>query len=94
MIMKIGEILLRRQVISQGQLKEAINIQTSMKMGEILLRRQVISQSQLKEAIDIQTSLHLKLGELLMFQGWIQPKNLEEALKEQYWRQNGYWIID
>ncbi|MDJ0518082.1 MAG: hypothetical protein QNJ74_18150 [Trichodesmium sp. MO_231.B1] len=92
--MKIGEILLRRQVISQSQLKEAINIQTSMKMGEILLRRQVISQSQLKEAIDIQTSMHLKLGELLMFQGWIKPENLEEALKEQYWRQNGYWIID
>ncbi len=94
MIMKIGEILLRRQVISQSQLKEAINIQTSMKMGEILLGRQVISQSQLKEAIDIQTSLHLKLGELLMFQGWIQPENLEAALKEQYWRENGYWIID
>ncbi|OZH52681.1 hypothetical protein AFK68_22760 [Hydrocoleum sp. CS-953] len=65
-----------------------------MKMGEILLRRQFISQNQLKEAINIQTSLHLKLGELLVFQGWIQPQNIEEALKEQYWRENGDWIID
>ena len=65
-----------------------------MKIGEILIRRQLISQVQLKEAIDIQTSLHLKLGELLMFQGLIQPQNLEEALKEQYWRENGYCIID
>ncbi|NEQ73347.1 MAG: hypothetical protein F6K24_17960 [Okeania sp. SIO2D1] len=65
-----------------------------MKIGEILIRRQLISQVQLNQAIDIQTSLHMKLGELLMFQGWIQPQNLEEALNEQYWRQNGYWIID
>ncbi|NES73864.1 MAG: hypothetical protein F6K24_56130 [Okeania sp. SIO2D1] len=65
-----------------------------MKIGEILIRRQLISQVQLNQAIDIQTSLYMKLGELLMFQGLIQPQNLEEALKEQYWRQNGYWIID
>ena len=65
-----------------------------MKIGEILIRRQLISQVQLNQAIDIQTSLHLKLGELLIFQGLIQRHNLEEALKEQYWRQNGYWIID
>ena len=65
-----------------------------MKIGEILIRRQLISQVQLNQAIDIQTSLHMKLGELLMLQGLIQAQNLEEALKEQYWRQNGYWIID
>ncbi|NEP89154.1 MAG: hypothetical protein F6K18_21275 [Okeania sp. SIO2C2] len=65
-----------------------------MKIGEILIRRQLISQVQLNQAIDIQTSLHMKLGELLMFQGLIQPQNLEEALNEQYWRENGYWIID
>ncbi|NET44727.1 MAG: hypothetical protein F6K15_23840 [Okeania sp. SIO2B3] len=65
-----------------------------MKIGEILIRRQLISQVQLNQAIDLHTSLHMKLGELLMFQGLIQPQNLEEALKEQYWRQNGYWIID
>ena len=65
-----------------------------MKIGEILIRRELISQVQLNQAIDIQTSLHLKLGEFLMFQGLIKQQHLEEALKEQYWRQNGYWIID
>ncbi|MGD1807655.1 hypothetical protein ACP6PL_19770 [Dapis sp. BLCC M126] len=65
-----------------------------MKIGEILMRRQLISQDQLNQAIHIQTLLYLKLGELLVFQGWIQPENLEEALNEQYWRENGYWIID
>ncbi|MGB3513103.1 MAG: hypothetical protein WBA93_28590 [Microcoleaceae cyanobacterium] len=65
-----------------------------IKIGEILIQRQLISQVQLKEVIEIQTSSRRKLGELLMFQGWIQQNDLEAALKEQYWRQNGYWIID
>lgn len=65
-----------------------------MKIGEILLRRQLISQNQLDEVIEIQASCRQKLGELLMFQGWIQPNDLEAALREQYWRENGYWLID
>ena len=65
-----------------------------MKIGEILIRRQLISQAQLDQAIEIQTSCRQKLGELLMFQGWIQKDDLEMALREQYWRQNGYWLID
>ncbi len=65
-----------------------------MKIGEILIRRQLISQAQLEQAIDIQSSSHQKLGELLMFQGSLQQDDLEMALREQYWRQNGYWVID
>ncbi|WP_293139441.1 hypothetical protein [Okeania sp. SIO3I5] len=65
-----------------------------MKIGEILIRRQLISQTQLDQAIEIQTSCREKLGELLIFQGWIQQNDLEIALREQYWRQNGYWLID
>ncbi|MGD1699980.1 hypothetical protein [Dapis sp. BLCC M229] len=65
-----------------------------MKIGEILIRRQLISQAQLDQAIDIQASCHQKLGELLMFKGLIQQDDLEMALTEQYWRQNGYWVID
>jgi len=65
-----------------------------MKIGEILIRKQLISQNQLDQAMDIQASCRQKLGELLMFQGWIKPDDLEAALREQYWRQNGYWIID
>lgn len=65
-----------------------------MKIGEILIRRKLISQAQLDQAIGIQTSCRQKLGELLMFEGSIQPDDLEEALREQYWRQHGYWVID
>ncbi|MEM1168210.1 MAG: hypothetical protein AAGJ08_03755 [Cyanobacteria bacterium P01_H01_bin.35] len=65
-----------------------------MKIGEILIRRQLISQAQLDQAIDIQASCRHQLGELLMFQGWIEQDDLEMALREQYWRNNGYWLID
>lgn len=65
-----------------------------MKIGEILIRRKLISPAKLNQAIEIQASCRQKLGELLMFQGWIQQEQLEAALKEQYWRENGYWIID
>ncbi|NEQ75215.1 MAG: hypothetical protein F6K24_23305 [Okeania sp. SIO2D1] len=67
-----------------------------MKIGEILIRRQLISSAQLKEVIEIQTASSQKLGELMMFKDWIwiEKKDLEAALKKQYWRKNGYWIID
>ncbi|WP_293086590.1 hypothetical protein [Okeania sp. SIO3B5] len=65
-----------------------------MKIGEILIRRQLISEAQLNQAIDIQASCCQKIGELLLFQGWIREDDLESALREQYWRDNGYWIID
>ncbi|NEP82411.1 MAG: hypothetical protein F6K39_32230 [Okeania sp. SIO3B3] len=65
-----------------------------MKIGEILIRRQLISEAQLNQAIDIQASCCEKIGELLLFQGWIGEDDLEAALREQYWRDNGYWVID
>jgi len=64
-----------------------------MKIGKILVQRQLISQTQLDQAINIQASYY-KLGELLIFRGWIQRDDLEKALREQYWRENGYWLID
>ncbi len=65
-----------------------------MKLGEILLHRKLISASQLEQALNLQCSFHQKLGELLVSKGWIQPEDLNLALKEQYWRQKGYWVID
>ena len=65
-----------------------------MKLGEILLYKKLISASQLEQALNLQCLFPQKLGELLVSKGWIQPEDLNLALKEQYWRQNGYWVID
>ncbi len=65
-----------------------------MKLGQILLKRRWISPIDLENAIDLQTSHRQKLGELLIGRGVIANDQLEQALQEQYWRKNGFWVID
>ncbi|MBD2179308.1 hypothetical protein H6F42_20500 [Pseudanabaena sp. FACHB-1998] len=36
----------------------------------------------------------MRLGELLLENEEISNVQLQEAIKEQYWRKNGFWIID
>lgn len=63
-------------------------------LGQILMRKKLISLSQLEKAISLQSFTPKKLGELLIMQGLIQENELQQALKEQYWRRNGFWVID
>ncbi len=65
-----------------------------MKLGQILIRQGLISSVQLDEALDIQSAESTKLGEVLLSFGLIRPQDLKQALLEQYWRKQGYWIID
>ncbi len=65
-----------------------------MKLGQILLQKKWISSDQLEETIQLQTSHQSRLGELLLQKGVIMNNQLEMALKEQYWRKNGFWVID
>ena len=46
------------------------------------------------EVIQLQTSQKRRLGELLLQKGLIVKTQLDAALKEQYWRKNGFWVID
>ncbi len=54
---RIGEILLRTQVITQGQLEEALAEQRETKqyLGEILVKKGVVSTEDLKTALGTQT---------------------------------------
>lgn len=65
-------------------------------LGEILKRRQLVSGCQLQLAIQAQvtSSCHRKLGEILLEQRAISPFDLQAALREQSWRQKGFWVID
>ncbi|MEA5511447.1 hypothetical protein VB715_16870 [Crocosphaera sp. UHCC 0190] len=65
-----------------------------MQLGQILLQKNWISSHQLEETINLQTAHKAKLGELLIQKGLIMNDQLEIALKEQYWRKNGFWVID
>jgi hypothetical protein len=65
-----------------------------MLLGQILLQKRWISQNQLEKTVHQLDRSDRRLGELLMQQGLISPDQLQQALKEQYWRRNGYWVID
>lgn len=65
-----------------------------MKLGEILVNHGWISQSQLNEGLRLQLIKFCPLGRILILKKWITEERLEQALSEQYWRNNGYWVID
>lgn len=64
-----------------------------MKLGQILIRKQIISLQQLEKTVDKQPIEQKKIGELLIAEKLISSQDLELALKEQYWRRNGFWVI-
>lgn len=64
-----------------------------MKLGEILLRKRLVSPQQLELVLAVQPFHSKKLGELLLEFGILSAEDLARCLKEQSWRQNGFWII-
>lgn len=64
-----------------------------MLLGEILVNRGAINLNQLEEALKLQSTEKRPLGQLLLENKLISPSQLEWALKEQYWRANGYWVL-
>lgn len=64
-----------------------------MQLGELLVRKKLISPEQLHQVLAIQDSTRCRLGELLIQQSLISTDALSMALREQYWRNNGYWVI-
>jgi len=65
-----------------------------MQLGTILVRKRLISPSQLNIALEIQSLTGIKLGKILVTKELIGAQDLEQALLEQYWRKNGFWVID
>ncbi|MEB3283386.1 MAG: hypothetical protein VKK42_31140 [Lyngbya sp.] len=67
---------------------------TQVKLGQILIRKKLISFSQLEQTLTLQSSSSHKLGELMVMQGLIVEEDFQLAMKEQYWRHNGFWVLD
>ncbi len=65
-----------------------------MQLGQILVSKKWISSDQLEETIHLQPKEQEKLGEILVQKGYIVNEQLNLALQEQYWRKNGFWVID
>jgi hypothetical protein len=62
-------------------------------LGWILVQHGWVSQTQLESALETQFLKQKRLGEMLLEQCLISEADLHQALQEQYWRRNGYWVI-
>ena len=51
-------------------------------------------QVELEETISEAEKSDRPLGEILLERGLLAEAQLQKALQEQYWRQQGYWVID
>ena len=65
-----------------------------MKLGKVLINRKILTREQIQIVLSEQIYSGKKLGELLIEKNWIRLDELKWALQEQYWRNNGYWVID
>jgi len=65
-----------------------------MLLGQILLYKKWISSEQLEETISEAKKSDRPLGEVLLERGLLAQEQLQKALQEQYWRRQGYWVID
>lgn len=65
-----------------------------MELGQILLKKRWISPSQWQETLNLQKDRGCSLDEILLQQGFVAGDRLEQARKEQEWREKGFWVID
>lgn len=80
---KIGDILMRQNLLSAEELDQALLIQQlnpNLKLGEILVRNNCLSLSQLKFYLKNQ---NVKFGELLIEKKILKENNLQELLSMQ-----------
>ncbi len=80
--LRFGEVCLEKQWISPQQLYQFTSSQ-SLCLGEILVARGFLEFDQLRIALAQQRRYGRKLGEILIWKGWIQPAVLEQILAEQ-----------
>ena len=55
-----------------------------MRLGELLVRAGHATQEQINQALELQPLLHKRLGEVLVEKKWAKPRDIAEALAEQY----------
>lgn len=79
---KLGEILIRQNLISSNLLEKTLRKQQDddVRLGEILLKERLISQPELEYHLANQ---RIRLGEILLLDGVITYKKLYKILKEQ-----------
>jgi hypothetical protein len=90
---RLGELLLKKFLVTEDQLQQALKNRRVL-LGELLIRKKLISQELLQDFLVSQGRTQQYLGQLLVQSDWLSEAQLNSVLREQYWRRNGYWVID
>ncbi|RZL40357.1 MAG: pilus assembly protein PilB [Rubrivivax sp.] len=84
---RIGDLLLKDQLVTQEQLAAAAIEQTGLRqkrVGDILVEQQIVTAEQLLQAIDQQARMPMvRIGEALLALDLVTPDQLEVALVQQ-----------
>jgi len=90
--MPLGQALLKKGILTQAQLDEALEIQKQGKnlyLGEVL-QHLGVNQNKINETLDF-INKRKKIGDILIDLGLLTPEGLERALKDQtHSIQNGH----
>ncbi|MEA5580762.1 hypothetical protein VB620_05330 [Nodularia harveyana UHCC-0300] len=89
----LGELMLKNRLVTEKQLKKALNNQ-KIRLGTLLVKKRLISQEILHSFLTAQIKKQQPLGKLLVQANCISVEQLELVLQEQFWRRNGFWVID
>jgi N-acetylglucosaminyldiphosphoundecaprenol N-acetyl-beta-D-mannosaminyltransferase len=91
--LKIGEILVSKQLISLKQLKFYLKNQ-NIQLGSLVLEKKLVRKQFLDKILALQSATNYKLGELLVQQKKVSEDILKEVLIEQYLRRKGLFLIE
>lgn len=80
----LGQILVEQGYIELEKLEAALARQYGSRLGEILINAKMINFEKLLQAFDIQRNNSRPLGDILIELGYIQERDLLEALAKQY----------
>ena len=91
--LKIGEILVSKQLISLKQLKFYLKNQ-NIQFGSLVLEKKLVRKQFLDKTLALQSVTNHKLGELLVQQEQFSEDILKEVLIEQSLRRKGLFLIE
>jgi type II secretory ATPase GspE/PulE/Tfp pilus assembly ATPase PilB-like protein len=84
---RIGDLLLKDQLVTQEQLAAAAVEQTGLRqkrVGDILVEQHIVTAEQLLQAIEQQAKMPMvRIGEALLALDLVSPEQLEQALVQQ-----------
>jgi type IV pilus assembly protein PilB len=84
---RLGDLLVAEGLISQAQLRDALNAQASSPewqlLGEVLVRHNILTREQLAKVMEARGDGRSRLGQVLVRSGTITQEQLDSALVQQ-----------